>query len=265
VIEKPRIASLNSGTIVFKDSTTLTSADTLLLATGYDLRVPFLTAGGVLEEVQELEPQPADRLTTNMRRVHPLYEHTLSLDASYPLGALHFNGLLLYNPTGMTDYAQALFTAYTLANPTLLETRETLFALLTARENRLHEAGFIPTHYGHKIVHGYGPLFGHGANGSFQDLLVDYLRDRGLAGYPGIPPLGTNFTEPWRVYVLRHGLDMLLAWNAGEDREGVRAWNERWVRGRRTEEDYLQMMYAVVEWWEKEKDVVNLDEVTWRA
>ncbi|KAI0032085.1 FAD/NAD(P)-binding domain-containing protein [Vararia minispora EC-137] len=251
VLDKPRISSLAGGIVTFKDGSSLSCVDTLLLATGYDLRIPFLTSGGVLAEVDG--PQPADELTTNGRYVHPLYEHTLSLDPTHPLGTLYFVGLILYNPTGMCDYAQGLFAAYTIADPRLLAPRDELYASLKARERQILAEGFDPAHYGHKVGYGYGPTSGHGANGSFEDLLVDYLRARGLTGRPGIPMEGMNYTEPWRVESWGHGLDLLFAWNAGEEREGARAWNMRWTRGRRTEADYAALMREVSEWWDGEK------------
>ncbi|KZV82441.1 hypothetical protein EXIGLDRAFT_843705 [Exidia glandulosa HHB12029] len=234
----PRISSLSGGVVHLQDGRQLQDVDAIILATGYEIRMPFLTAGGCLDELEHTQPQPPDVLTTNSYYIHPLYEHTLSLDTRYPLGSLYFNGIIIYNPTGMTDYGQALFTAYTIANPALLESRDELFAALKAREARVNK--------------GYGALFGHLAGGSHEDLLVNYLRDRGLAGQPGIPPLGVNFTDPWRVFALEHGLEIHTAWYAGLEEQGEE-WEKRLTHGRRTEEDYVRLMHEVVEWWAHKK------------
>lgn len=269
-VDVARIESLAGGIVHLADGTDLPDVDALILATGYEVRMPFLTAGGHLDEVDNKHPQPADRLTTNSYYIHPLYEHTLSLDMHYPLGALYFNGIVLYNPTGefaagcacsetdnncpgMTDYAQALFTAYTIADPTLLPSREELYMALKAREARVRAEGADPAHFGHKVNKGYGPLFGHYAEGAHEDLLVHYLRDRGLAGRPGIPARGVNFTEPWRVFALEHGLDLLAAWYAGLGQKG-HEWETKLTRGRRTEQDYVALMHEVVDWWRGKKE-----------
>ncbi|EJD46845.1 FAD/NAD(P)-binding domain-containing protein [Auricularia subglabra TFB-10046 SS5] len=148
----PRIVSLAGGTVRLADGRELPDVDALILATGYEVRVPFLTAGGALHEVAPGAPQPTDRLTTNSYYMHPLYEHTLSLDTRYPLGSLYFNGIVLYNPTGMCDYAQGLFAAYTIALPELLASREELYAALKRREALIRSGGVDPAHYGHKVL-----------------------------------------------------------------------------------------------------------------
>lgn len=80
--------------------------------------------------------------------------------------------------------------------------------------------------------------------------MVDYLRDRNLrlAGRGGLPSAGVNYTEPWRVYAMEHGVDLLKAWLAGI-KEGGEEWERRWSRGRRTEEDYVNLMHEIMDWW----------------
>ncbi|KAI0027605.1 FAD/NAD(P)-binding domain-containing protein [Vararia minispora EC-137] len=251
--DRPRIMSLAGGVITFANGTTLARADVLLLATGYETRIPFLTAGGFLDELPRGAPRPEGVLSTTGRYVRPLFEHVLALDTRYPPGALYLHGLPMYNPTGLTTAAQGLFMAYTLAQPELLRSRVQMLRDLEEREERVRELGLDPERVGHKPTIGYGPLAGHLANGSYEDLLMHSLRDRGLAGYPGIPQLGANFTEQWRLYVMSTGTDVLFAWNAGELTEGVERWNERWTKGRVTEKDYVKAVKGVIEWWKEGK------------
>jgi len=225
----------------------LPDVDAILPATGYSLEVPFLTAGRLLDVVDSNDTQPDTHLTTNGRYIRPLYEHTVSLDPRYPLGALHFNSLLTYNPTGGTNLAQALFTAYTLADPSLLGTRDELLAGLKKREKLVRENGIEPGRLGHKPQPGYGELLGHLGDGPFQDQLVHILRDRGLAGYPGIPEVGFNFTESWRVWAIMQDLDLLEGWLYRLQEEGD-AWEQEYVGGQRTEADYLDAMRRFVDW-----------------
>ncbi|EJD51206.1 FAD/NAD(P)-binding domain-containing protein [Auricularia subglabra TFB-10046 SS5] len=244
------VTSLVNGTVTLGDGTQLHGIDTLMLATGYDVRVLFL------DHLVEGKQRPANVYTTstNLRYIRPLYEHTLSLDDSYPLGALYFCGILSYNPTGMTNYAQALFAAYTIADPSILLSREEFYAALVAREKRVVQEGENLEHWGHRVNFGYGPYDGHNAEGSFDDLMVDFIRERGYyAGYPGIPPTGLNYTETWRVANMRYAMDIVLAWYAGLAKEGD-AWDARWAKGRRTEADYVSDMQDVMNWWRKEKE-----------
>jgi len=248
-----RLASLANGVATLRNGTTLPDVDAIILATGYSLEVPFLTAGGLMDVVSPDDAQSNTRLTTNGRYIHPLYEHTVSLDTRYPPGVLHFNSLMTYNPTGVTNFAQALFTAYTLAVPSLLGTRQELLAGLKRREALIRKEGKEPSRLGHKITTGYGRLDGHLGDGPYQDLLVHSLRKGGLAGYPGIPEIGFNFTEKWRVWSMLHAVDVLEGWFHRLQEEGDDAWEQEYVAGQRTEADYLDAMRRFVEWWSKNK------------
>ena len=254
-----RLTSLTNGVVTLKDGTTLPDVDAIILATGYSLEVPFLTAGRLMDLVNSSDTQPDTRLTTNGRYIHPLYEHTVSLDARYPPGALYFNSIMTYGPLGGTNFGQALFTAYTLANPSLLGTRDELLAGLKKREALIREKGIEPGRLGHKPQPGYGDFLGHHGDGPFQDQLVHTLRDRGLAGYPGIPEIGFNFTETWRMWMISHNKDIVVGWHHRLLEEGNDAWEQEYVGGQRTEADYLDAMRRFVDWW-AEHNPKRLDE-----
>ena len=181
-----------------------------------------------------------------MRYIRPLWEHFLSLDSAYPLGALYFIGLLTYNPTGTCNYAQAKFAAHTIADPALFDTREELYDDLLYREECARHAGLDPFRLGHK------PFVHKTDDAPYPDRLVEYLQRRGLGGKAGIPPWGTNFTEPWRTWGLRHGDVRTYAWQyiegQGEDVE------REWEKGKATERDYANLMEKLVDWWAKETD-----------
>ncbi|KAH7096635.1 FAD/NAD(P)-binding domain-containing protein [Auriculariales sp. MPI-PUGE-AT-0066] len=248
-----RFESLSNGVATLTGGSTLPEVDAVVLCTGYQVKVPFLTKGGFLDEVDEVDgAQTQNQLTTNSRYIYPLYEHTLSLDSRYPVGALYISSLLTYNPTGSTSLAQGLFAAYTIADPTLLGTREELLAALKKREELVRQSGGDPAKLGHQVGVGYGALFGHRDAGPFQDLLVHSLRDRGLAGYPGIPEYGFNFTETWRVYAVVHTLSILEGWHTRLAAEGD-AWEAEYTSGLRTEADYLDSMRRFVTWWSQNK------------
>ncbi|KZV73407.1 FAD/NAD(P)-binding domain-containing protein [Peniophora sp. CONT] len=244
---RSRIARVHAnGTVHFMDGTEAHDIHAIILATGYEVHVPFLTAAGLLEEVEE-HTNTSRGLATNSRYVRPVYEHTLSLDPASPLGALYFNGLLTDNPTGMCNYAQGLFAAYTIARPELLDSREDLYTALLHREQCVREAGYDPLHTGHRPV-GYDNC----EHTRFEDDMIDYLKRRGLARYPGVPPLDVSYTEPWRNWTYYNGFELLLAWKQGVQPLGEDVIH-RWVEGRETEEDWFEMMQKLVVWWNEHK------------
>ncbi|KAJ6519418.1 FAD/NAD(P)-binding domain-containing protein [Mycena sanguinolenta] len=257
----PRFVSLKDGLPTLDNGTTLQDVDTIILATGYEVRVPFLSATNFLDDTPHVLPSN-DRLTTNGRYMSPLYEHTVSLDSRYPPGALYFISLLTYNPTGMTNTAQATFAAYTIANSTLLGTRTELRAALARREQRVRdEAGVEPGRYGHKVVMGYGAEqgYGYGGEGFYQDALMRSLvaRDPTLAGMPEIPRAGFNFTERWRVWAQENTDRVLVGWHQMLDERGE-GWEEQFVRGQHTEADYLDTMRRFLEFWDRRSGSSNL-------
>ncbi|VDC06651.1 unnamed protein product [Peniophora sp. CBMAI 1063] len=244
---RPRISSVHAnGTVRFTDGTEAQNVHSIILATGYDRRVPFLTSAGLLDEVAE-HTNATQRLATNNRYLRPVYEHTLSLDPTYPLGALYFNGLLSYNPTGMCNYAQGLFVAYTIARPELLDSRQELRDALVKREQCVREAGFDPARAGHRPL-GYRNC----EHTWFEDEMINYLKRHGLAGSPGVPALDVNYTTTRREQTYFKAFDMLMAWKQGIQPQGEE-YVRQWVEGRETEEDWFQLMEKLIAWWDEHK------------
>ncbi|KAI0067902.1 dimethylaniline monooxygenase [Artomyces pyxidatus] len=235
-VTKPGIRWFTQDAIVFEDNTTLTHIDTVIFGTGYEQRIPFLTEGGHLSLLPECPTGPQAHLTTNLRYVRPVYEHVLSLDTSYPVGSLYFIGLPIFVANAISDYAQALFTAHTIADPSLLLSREEFFDDLLHEEARLRADGLDPGYVGHRIV-------GEGGATGYQNRLVGYLQARGLAGQPGIPR-GRPFTDPWRSEY--QGEYLRRGWTRVEERgeEFVREWLE----GIETEQQWVDMMARLTEW-----------------
>ncbi|KAI0049947.1 FAD/NAD-P-binding domain-containing protein [Auriscalpium vulgare] len=235
---KKQIHHFTRDGIIFVDNSTVSDVDTVVLATGYEYRFPFLTAGGHLDIVAD-DNEGGEHLTTNLRRLRPLYEHTLSLDTAYPLGALYGVGFPTYSNNGFNDAAVALFIGYTIAYPHLLAERADFLEHLRADEASQRAIGLDPAYVGHRLVR-------PGGETAYQDGLVEYLQVRGLAGHPGVPPLGQKFTPSWRIYGVAHSAILTRAWTRIEeagDRE-VR----RWLEGAETEKDWADLIVRLVEW-----------------
>jgi hypothetical protein len=137
----------------------------------------------------------------------------------------------------MCDFAQALLVAHALIDPTLLPPASELLDDLRTQEAALDN----PARIGHHIVQpGGGP--------AYQDALIAILQDRGRHG-SGIPPRGTPFTEPWRVFAAREGMRLRLAWLKLEARgqTEVRKWLSTVKHG--SEAEWTDLMVRLLEWY----------------
>ncbi|KAG5647642.1 hypothetical protein DXG03_008995 [Asterophora parasitica] len=238
---KPDISHFTAAGVVFKDGTTL-SVDVVLLGTGYEIRKPFLDAGGVLVTDRSALPGPPpspassdpQKLTTNTRYITPLHRHIFSLAPTYPTNALAFIGLPSNIANCPSDVAQSLFAVHAIVNSSLLAPRAELLAELRDREEGLRKAGYDPQRQGHAM-----PV---NTSSDYQDELVSFLKDKGA-----IPDDGKNFVEQWRrdifsYHYLRQGwkrvesLGTERQWLEGVETEGqwsrlmrrVNAWQEAW-------------------------------------
>jgi hypothetical protein len=224
---------------VFEDGTSLPQIDTVLLATGYELRIPFLSSIRNTSVSTPLpDPDACDALTNNGRYIRPLFRHVLSLAPTHAPHALAFIGLPVLVLNGVSDYAQALVVAHALAEPMLLPPTSALRADLRAQEAALDN----PARIGHRIVQPGGGV-------AYQDALVAILQDRGRHG-GGIPPRGTRFTDPWREFAMRENELLRLAWLKIEARgeDEVRKWLGTVKRG--DEAEWADLMVRLVEWYE---------------
>jgi hypothetical protein len=235
VVRVGAISHFTPRTPVFEDGTSLPHIDAVLLATGYELRVPFLSSIRNTSVSTPLpDPDDCDDLTNNGRYIRPLFRHVFSLAPTHSPRALAFIGLPQF---AMCDYAQALLVAHALADPTLLPPTPALLADLRAQEAALDN----PARTGHRLMFPSGSV-------AYQDALVAILQDRGRHG-SGIPPRGTPFTEPWRAFAAREILRLRLAWlkleTLGEDE--VRKWLDTVQHG--DEAEWADLMVRLLEWY----------------
>jgi len=236
-----QIERFTPDSIIFDDKTVLTDIDTIILATGFKYHIPYLTAGGHLTITPDSKPiaDESHTLRTNMHYIWPLWRHTLSLDPTYPLGSLFFINLAFPGVATFCSVAQGLFAAHTILKSELLDSREVFLADLKEQEARYRANGYNPERVGPKLV------LDQGVN-AFQDGIVRYLQDRGLGGWPEIPPAGENYTPAWRTLTFDYQKSLKRAWNrleaSGED--VVREWLE----GVETEEQWIELLGKLSEW-----------------
>lgn len=238
------ISHFTRDTIVFEDGTTLTDVDAIILGTGYELRVPFMSR----PYASELNCDPttpansttAQTLTSNLEYMFPLYRHIFNLAPNTPPTALAFVGLPLLVANAPSDYAQGIFISHAIANASILPSREEMLQELVAREESLRERGYDPYRDGHKL------LDGQDETEEYQDDLIAYLKKHGA-----LPDDGKPYVEEWRKFTRERAVYMYRGWRR------VQAMGDeaRWVDGLNSEEDWVDMLDRLVEWereWEKE-------------
>lgn len=173
---KPGISHFTNNTVVFDDKSEV-EVDSVLLATGYQMRKPFLEAGNTMAIDLKHHLSPSGNinsfgsvpLSTNLKYIFPLYRHIFSLCPSYPPTALSFIGL----PSGIancpSDYAQSLFVVNLILNPHTLPSRDDMLADLAAQEQIVRDNGQDPYVIGHRLL--------NGTSNDYQDELIDFLKE----------------------------------------------------------------------------------------
>jgi hypothetical protein len=251
-VPKPQISHLDKLGVHFVDNSSLSDIDTIILATGYQVKYPFLTNGGNLPVVPVVgltQERNATHLSTNLRYIYPLHEHVLSLSSEYPLGSLYFIGLPTYVFNAPDDRTQSLFAAHTIANSSLLyihhnrsvspnRARQEFLNNLYRREDLLRSHGINPDLEGHGLRNPEQTASQH------QEKLVEWLKERGVGGLPK-----GAFVEPWRRRVRDNILTLSAAWRR------IEALGEKevkkWVGAATTEEEWVDVLDRLTEWGKK--------------
>ena len=256
VVPKPRIASFNRTSVVFEDGSALHDVDALILGTGYEFRIPFLSAphSSVLAVDKHTtdDSATARTLVSNLRYVFPLHRHIFSLHPRIPPTALAFVGLPVLVANCPSDIAQSLLVAHAIANSSILPSREEMLDDLVAREERIRGEGLDPYYVGHRLV------AESETDHDYQDSLVEYLKDVGA-----LPHDGKKYVEPWRRLGRLNSRLLGRAW----DRVKERGEESKWLDGVRTEDEWADLMSRLTEWQrvyeEKHGGPENVDQSVW--
>jgi hypothetical protein len=149
-VHVPTISGLTTTGIVLDDGTFLVTRGptTILLATGYELAVPFLS----LLEVDKNLAIPAKlsnpRVATNLTLIRPLYRQIFAIDERLPRNVLAFIGLPVPIANGPSSYAQGLFAAHGIADVGSLPSKEEMLSDLEANESEQRLEGHEPLEVG---------------------------------------------------------------------------------------------------------------------
>ncbi|OSD02500.1 FAD/NAD-P-binding domain-containing protein [Trametes coccinea BRFM310] len=237
VVPKPRIAYFTNTSVVFEDGTALDDVDSIILGTGYEFRIPFLSSPQ--SSVLDVDPHTpynsttAPTLISNLRYIFPLHRHIFSLAPRIPPTALSFVGLPVLVANCPSDIAQSLLIAHAIANASVLPSREEMLSELVAREAAVRKEGFDPYEIGHRL------LASSETDHDYQDALVEYLKEVGA-----LPQDGRKFVEPWRRETRGQSKLIGRAWNRvvklGRENE--------WLEGVETEDQWAELMIRLARW-----------------
>lgn len=258
VTVKPPVARFTNSSIIFTDGSSLSSVDTVILATGYQYLVPFLSRTPSRSTIRDpillvdalgaTNSTNARKLTTNTRYIYPLYQDMFPLTASLPPTALAFVGLPIVLSNAPSDIAQSLYISYAIADPSILPSHADMLDTLVHREAERRSFGFDPYYVGHKMV---GP---EPTTWDYQDALVRHLKKLGK-----LPEDGREYAEPWRRDGRRYGSVLTRAWK----RVVSLGTQEEWLKGVVTEDDWADLMERMTQWqekWESEQGIpVDMD------
>ncbi|KAI0629833.1 FAD/NAD-P-binding domain-containing protein [Trametes polyzona] len=237
VIPKPRISHFTDSSVVFEDGTSLSDVDAIILGTGYEFRIPFLSPPHssilAVDPSTSYNSTTAPTLITNLRYVFPLYRHIFSLSPRLPPTALAFVGLPVLVANCPSDIAQSLLVAHALANASVLPPRAEMLADLVRREARLRAEGLDPYYVGHRLV---SPSE---TDHDYQDDVVEYLKRVGA-----LPQDGRKFVEEWRRLGREQSRLLGRAWE-----RVVRLGQERaWLEGVETEDEWADLLVRLADW-----------------
>ncbi len=134
---------LSDGTVIATPEKT-----TIILATGYQIRVPFIDL--IREDPTYQSPLPGLQrtLTNNLALIRPLHRHIFAIDERLPRNALAFIGLPVPIANGPSSYAQGLFVAHAIASDDWLPDKDKMLAELDAHEQMYRDQGFEPLEIG---------------------------------------------------------------------------------------------------------------------
>ncbi|EIN07122.1 FAD/NAD(P)-binding domain-containing protein [Punctularia strigosozonata HHB-11173 SS5] len=244
----PVISHFTEDEIVFVDGTSISSIDSVILATGYEIHIPFLSSphsSTLLEIPPPTRENATDEtpaygeagLTVNTRYIRPLYEEIFSLSPDHPPTALAFVGLPVPIANCPSDFAQSLLISHAIADSSVLPSRETMLRALEKHEERIRAVGINPYWQGHRFV----DLIEDGQD--YQDRLVEYLKAKGKLEQDGTP-----YVEKWRRWIREEGVDIRAAWSKVEEL----GEQDTWLKGVRTEDEWVDLLKRLVDWYSEE-------------
>ncbi|KDQ10643.1 hypothetical protein BOTBODRAFT_57875 [Botryobasidium botryosum FD-172 SS1] len=247
-IRKPRITRFNSSAVIFDDGSATFSADTLLLGTGYEARAPFLSDGGVLRTFPpSVNTSNVEGLTSNSYYIRPLHALSVPITSSLPPNALYFIGLPVFTANCATSTAQSIFAAHTIANSSLLPSRDEMLTGVLEREEGLRQKGFNPL----KVGHYFGKLGEITESKDYEDGLVAFLRARGARVRVGAGREDGAYNEPWRRESWSDLGLIMAGWKRVE--KAGEAQVREWLDGVETEGEWAGMMRRLAEWERKKQ------------
>ncbi|KAF8337873.1 uncharacterized protein EI90DRAFT_3118307 [Cantharellus anzutake] len=225
--------------------------DSVILAIGYETKIPFLMTGGALMEHREsvsCDTSDIDdpKLSTNGNYIRPLYKHTMSLSSDFPPDSLFILGLPRDFPPALLAVAQSIFATRVIKDKSLVD-RDALFRELVYEEKRQcskcegqeERCKFDPFQLGHRLVEvAERDEFNVLMNG-----LIDVLKQKCATELPPLPGTGDRFVDDRRLRVNRRSMIPRIKcyWDNLEDDE-----REKLLKGRVNEDAWFKLVNDLI-------------------
>lgn len=249
----PVISHFTKDNVVFEDGTSVSDVGAVILGTGYEWIWPYLSPphGNALlvnrDDLISVNSTTARKLTTNTKYIFPLWNYLFSVSPNLPPTALAFIGLSEGAPDAVVGSLLGLLIAHSLANASLLPSRETMLSDVIARENLIRSRGLNPYKIGHFLVSAETDPF------DFQENIASWLRDRGVPVRTD-PDTG-NFVDAWR-----HGnFDDFVLVRSGWERIQRLGEVAKWLTGVESLDQWGALLRRIVNWEKTQEETEKED------
>ncbi|KAF8337870.1 uncharacterized protein EI90DRAFT_2909164, partial [Cantharellus anzutake] len=251
-----RLSYFKEDAICFVDSEGATKCeediDSVILATGYETKIPFLTKGGALAEHSDrrscnTEYIDDQKLSTNGNGIHPLYKHTMSLSSDFPPDSLFILGLPRDFPPALLAVAQSIFATRVIKDGSFVN-RDALFRELACEETRQcsqcprdprKRCKYDPFQRGHRLVE----VAERDESNILMNGLVDFLKQKCATELPSLPGTGDRFVDDRRLRVNRRSVIPRIKcyWDNLEEEE-----RKKLLERRANEADWFELVNGLI-------------------
>ncbi|GAA5968524.1 hypothetical protein JCM21900_006632 [Sporobolomyces salmonicolor] len=247
-IQKPRISHFTPSSVVFVDGSVVATGPaskfTVVLATGYELQIPFLSPS--LLSTGSIPPSRSRTtpLSTNGIYLRPLYHDLFPISSpSLPSHALALIGLPWFVAAGQCSYIQGLVAghAFAAAEDGVLGGEAEQWRELEGKEaTRRKDEGLEPFEVGHKFT-----LPGQAED--YQNALLALLRARSPLALPAhLGPSSQPFVPAWRRWA--RSKEVFLRLRRGFERAQKEGTEEEFRAKEGSEEEWVTVMERLEAW-----------------
>jgi hypothetical protein len=236
LIRKGRVAEFRAnGQVVFDDGTMEDNIDRCIIATGFQMHLPFLEGSSMIKKGMppDIPPLIPGELFNSTYHIFPLEKHLFPLQTQYPVSSAAFMGLITWSAPFPIMEAQVHAIVQVFADPSSLDPVTEAVGII-AHSERIRSAGASTSLDVAKAWSRFGD-----EQWSYRDELYQFVQDR----ESDTPPIKVTDWEK-ECYHLRD--EMRATW------EGLETSGEagEWLKdvGKNGVQDWVGLMYRVLDY-----------------